>query len=104
MASMQYDVFATQPLTATGDFQDQNGHDINRTRIKTVYAVNGASAGSVVIREGGASGDVVLTVNTASSGTAGYTIIPLPGEGILVKTGTLHGTVTNTTSMVLFYG
>ena len=104
MASRQYDVFATQPLTTTGDFQDQGGNDINRTRIKTVYAVNGASAGSVVIREGGSGGNVVLTVNTASSGTAGYTIIPLPGEGILVKTGTLHGTVTNTTSMVLFYG
>jgi len=104
MASMQYDVFATQPLTSTGDFQDQNGNDIYRTRIKTVYAVNGASAGSVVIREGGASGDVVLTVETAASSTAGYTIIPLPGEGILVKVGTLHGTVTNTASMVIFYG
>jgi hypothetical protein len=101
---MQYDVFATQPLISTGDFQDQAGNDINRTRIKTVYAVNGASAGSVVIREGGSGGNVVLTVNTAASSTAGYTIIPLPGEGILVKTGTLHGTVTNTTSMVLFYG
>jgi hypothetical protein len=101
---MQYDVFATQPLTSTGDFQDQAGNDINRTRIKTVYAVNGSSAGSVVIREGGSGGNVVLTVDTAASGTAGYTIIPLPGEGILVKTGTLHGTVTNTTSMVLFYG
>ena len=104
MASMQYDVFATQPLISTGDFQDQAGNDINRTRIKTVYAVNGSSPGSVVIREGGSGGNVVLTVNTAASGTAGYTIIPLPGEGILVKTGTLHGTVTNTTSMVLFYG
>ncbi len=57
-----------------------------------------------LITEGGASGDIVLTVNTAASGTAGYTIIPLPGEGILVKTGTLHGTVTDTTSIVLFYG
>jgi hypothetical protein len=104
MATMQYDVFATKPLTATGNFKDQNNFDINRTRIKTIYAVNGASAGSVVIREGGASGSIVLTVDTASSGTAGYTIIPLPGEGILVKTGTMHGTVTNTTSMVLFYG
>jgi len=101
---MQYDVFATQPLTSTGDFQDQAGNDIYRTRIKTVYAVNGSSAGSVVIREGGSGGNVVLTVDTAANGTAGYTIIPLPGEGILVKTGTLHGTVTNTTSMVLFYG
>jgi hypothetical protein len=101
---MQYDVFATQPLTSTGDFQDQAGNDIYRTRIKTVYAVNGSSAGSVVIREGGSGGNVVLTVDTAANSTAGYTIIPLPGEGILVKTGTLHGTVTNTTSMVLFYG
>ena len=104
MPSMQTDVFATQPLTSTGDFQDQASNDINRTRIKTVYAVNGASAGSVVIREGGSGGNIVLTVDTAASGTAGYTIIPLPGEGILVKTGTLHGTVTNTTSIVLFYG
>ena len=104
MASMQYDVFGTKPLTSTGNFKDQNNNDINRTRIKTVYAVNGSSPGSVVIREGGSGGNVVLTVNTAASGTAGYTIIPLPGEGILVKTGTLHGTVTNTTSMVLFYG
>ena len=101
---MQYDVLATKPLTSTGDFKDQNNNDINRTRIKTIYAVNGTSAGSVVIREGGASGDIVLTVNTAASGTAGYTIIPLPGEGILVKTGTLHGTVTDTASMVIFYG
>ena len=104
MATMQYDVLATKPLTSTGNFKDQNNFDINRNRIKTVYAINGASAGSVVIREGGSGGNVVLTVNTASSTTAGYTIIPLPGEGILVKTGTLHGTVTNTTSMVLFYG
>jgi hypothetical protein len=104
MASMQYDIFATKPLTSTGDFKDQANNVINRTRIKTIYAVNGATAGSVVIREGGSGGNIVLTVDTAASGTAGYTIIPLPGEGILVKTGTLHGTVTNTTSMVLFFG
>jgi hypothetical protein len=101
---MQYDIFATKPLTATGDFKDQADNDIYRTRIKTVYAVNGVTAGSVVIRDGGSGGNIVLTVNTAANSTAGYTIIPLPGEGILVKTGTLHGTVTNTTSMVLFYG
>ena len=104
MASMQYDIFATKPLTSTGDFKDQADNVINRTRIKTVYAINGTSAGSVVIREGGSGGNIVLTVDTAANGTAGYTIIPLPGEGILVKTGTLHGTVTNTTSMVLFFG
>jgi hypothetical protein len=98
---MQYDVFATAPLTATGNFKDQLGNDIGRARIKTIYAVNG-DAGSVVIREGGSTGKIVATINTAATGTAGYTIIPLPGEGILCQ-GTLHGTVSNTTSMTLFY-
>ena len=103
MASMQYDVFATQPLTSTGDFLNQNGLAVPRARIKTIYAVNGASAGAVVIRDGSSTGPILLTVNTSAVANAGYTIIPLPGEGILASTG-LHGTVTNTASMVIFYG
>ena len=102
MPSMQFDVLATQPLTATGNFLDQNGNAIGRARIKTIYAVNGASAGSVVIRNG-ATGKILATINTAASATAGYTIIPLPGEGILADDA-LHGTVTDTTSMTLIYG
>ena len=103
MPTMQYDVLATKPLTATGAFLDQNNNAIQRSRIKTIYAVNGTSAGSVVIRQGGASGKILMTVNTAANGTAGYTIIPLPGEGILCESN-LHGTVTDTTSMTLIYG
>ena len=103
MATMQYDVFATQPLTSTGDFLNQNSLAVPRARIKTIYAVNGTDAGSVVIRDGSSTGPVLLTVNTSAKVNAGYTIIPLPGEGILASTG-LHGTVTNTTSMVIFYG
>jgi hypothetical protein len=103
MATMQYDVLATKPLAATGAFKDQNDNDIQRARIKTIYAVNGGTAGSVVIREGGASGKILATINTAASTTAGYTIIPMPGEGILCDSN-LHGTVTNTTSMTLIYG
>jgi len=102
MATMQYDVLASQPLTSTGNFIDQNGNAIGRARIKTIYAVNGTSAGSVVIRNG-STGKILMTVNTAASGTAGYTIIPLPGEGILADNA-LHGTVTDTTSMTLIYG
>ena len=103
MPTMQYDVLATKPLESTGNFLDQQNNAIQRSRIKTIYAVNGASAGSVVIREGGATGKILITVNTAASTTAGYTIIPMPGEGILCESG-LHGTVTNTTSMTLIYG
>ena len=104
MPSMQYDVLATKPLTSTGDFKDQNNNDINRSRIKTIYAVCGASAGSVVAREGGGGGDIVITGNTAALADTGYVMIPMPDEGILVKTGTLHGTITNTASVVLIYG
>jgi hypothetical protein len=58
----------------------------------------------VVIRQGGASGEIIATINTAANTTAGYTIIPVPGEGLLCKEGALHGTVTNTTSIILIYG
>ena len=102
MATMQYDVLASQPLTTTGNFLDQNGNAIGRARVKTIYAVNGADAGSVVIRNG-SSGKILMTVNTAANTTAGYTIIPIPGEGILADNA-LHGTVTNTTSLVVIYG
>ena len=101
---MQTDVLATKPLTATGNFKTQGDGNIPRTRIKTIYAVNGDTAGSVVIRQGGGSGDIIATINTAANTTAGYTIIPVPAEGLLCKVGDLHGTVTNTTSIVLFYG
>lgn len=101
---MQTDVLATKPLTGTGNFKAQDNSDIPRCRIKTIYAVNGTDPGSVVIREGGSGGSIIATVNTTSSNTAGYTIIPVPGEGVLCKEGALHGTVTNTTSIVLFYG
>jgi hypothetical protein len=104
MPTMQTDVLATKPLTQTGNFLDQNNNPIPRCRVKAIYAINGSDPGSVVIREGGSGGSVIATINTTASNTAGYTIIPVPGEGVLCKLGALHGTVTNTTSMVIFYG
>ena len=103
MATMQYDVFATKPLESTGDFLNQNNLAVPRARIKTIYAVNGTDAGSVVIRDGGATDPVLLTVNTAAKANAGYTIIPLPGEGILASTG-VYAEVTNAASIMIIYG
>jgi len=100
--AMQYDIKSTKPLTATGAFVDQGNNNSIRTRIKAIYAVCGASAGSVVISDGSA-GETLLTLNTPTAANAGYVYIILPGEGILSATGA-YGTVTNTTSTVLFYG
>tara|TARA_R110000868_G_scaffold225013_1_gene477224 strand:- start:201 stop:497 length:297 start_codon:yes stop_codon:yes gene_type:complete len=98
---MQSDIVATKPLTSTGLFKTQADANCTfRVRIMGIYAVCGSSAGSVVIADG-SGGDTLLTMNTPASG-GGVDLI-LPGQGILASSG-LHGTVTNTTSITLFYG
>jgi len=104
MATMQTDVLATKPLTTTGNFKDQPNNDIPRCRVKTIYCKNGTDAGSVVVREGGSGGNIIMTIETSAASSAGYTIIPIPGEGVLAKEGALHGTIVNTASVTLFYG
>jgi hypothetical protein len=99
---MQYDIKATKPLTATGSFKDQNDNDMTRSRVKAVYAVCGASAGSVVITSGN-GGETLLNLATPTVANCGYIYLIFPGEGILAPSG-LYGTVTNTASTVIFYG
>lgn len=99
--AMQTDVKATAPLTSTGAFTTAGAVNITtRTRVKGIYAVCGASAGSVVITSGS---ETLFTMNTPTAANAGFVYMILPGEGILAENG-LSGTVTNTTSTVLFYG
>ena len=101
--AMQTDVKSTKPLASTGVFKTQsNANCAFRTRIKGIYAVCGASAGSVVITDG-QSGDVLLTVNTPAVADAGSIYFLVPDQGILAENG-LYGTVTNTASTVIFYG
>ena len=100
--AMQTDVKSTQPLTSTGAFKDQGGNNLGRVRIKGIYAVCGASAGSVVITDG-QSGNTLLTLNTPTAANAGTTYMLVPDQGILAENG-LYGTVTNTASTVIFYG
>lgn len=99
---MQYDIKATKPLTATGSFKDQNDGDMTRSRIKAIYSVCGASAGSVVITNGN-GGETLFNMATPTAANCGYIYLIFPGEGILAQTG-LYGTVTNTASTVILYG
>jgi hypothetical protein len=103
--AMQTDVQASAPLTATGQVTNNAGTPANlgRIRIKGLYVVPGAAAGSVVFRDGGSGGDILFTMNTPAVANAGAYNIVIPAEGILVETN-LHGTVTNTASVVVFYG
>lgn len=100
---MQTDVKATAALTATGSFTTAGASNITfRTRIKAIYAVCGASSGSVTITDG-SGGETLFVMNTPAVANCGYIYIILPGEGILAERG-LYGTVSNTASTIIFYG
>lgn len=103
MASMQYDVLASQPRTTDGQMQDQNGNNLNRCRIKSVYGVSGANAGSVVFKDGGSGGTTLMTLNTPTAVDQGTFWLLLPGEGILVETN-LYVDLTDVSSVMVIYG
>ena len=99
---MQYDVLASKPLTATGQVVGQNDGALGRSRIKGIYVVPTANAGSVVFRDGGATGPIKATINTLAASTA-PTYMLIPGEGLLFNTD-MHATVSNVASVTVFYG
>lgn len=100
---MQTDVLASVPLTASGQFTAQNTNNIGRCRIKSIYIVPTGTAGSLVIKDGGSSGSVLVTINTVASATQ-PTYLLMPGEGVLCQTSP-YGVLTNLTggSATIFY-
>jgi len=99
---MQTDVLVSQVLTADGQFTDQASATIGRARIKAVYMIPSATAGSVVFKNGGASGTTIMTLNTVASATQ-PTYVLFPGEGVLFSTN-VYGDVTSIGSVTIFYG
>ena len=99
---MQTDVLASVPLTSSGQFTDQATNNIARCRIKSIYIVPGATAGSLVLRDGGSGGTVKATFNTVASATQ-PTYMLMPGEGLLFQTA-VYGTVSNLGSATIIYG
>jgi hypothetical protein len=99
---MQTDVLASVPITSSGQFTDQVPVNLARCRVKSIYIVPTATAGSLVLRDGGSGGTVRATINTVASATQ-PTYMLLPGEGLLFQTA-VYGTVTNLGSATIFYG
>jgi len=99
---MQTDVLASAIRTDDGVVNNQAGDALGRVRIKAVYIVPAASAGSVVFKDGGASGTTRMTLNTVGSVTE-PTYLLLPGEGVLFSTS-VYVDVTSIGSVMVFYG
>ena len=100
--AMQTDVLASAVRTTDGQLLNQAGDTIIRARIKSIYIVPSGSAGSVVFKDGGASGTTRLTVNTVASATQ-PTYMLMPGEGVLFSTN-IYVDVTNIGFVMVFYG
>ena len=82
-------------LTATGTVKAGRG------RITGIYAITTASAGSLIFRDGGASGTIVLQIDTPANNNQ-IIDISLESRRILCSTD-IHCTVTNVASAVVFY-
>ena len=99
---MQSDVLASQVRTTNGQFLAQNGGDIGRARVKSIYAIATSANGTVVLRDGGASGPIKATINMLANSTS-PTYLSLPGEGLLFNSN-IHVTLTDVQSAMVFYG
>ena len=100
--AMQTDVLASAVRTTDGQLLDQAGDTIIRARVKSIYIVPAATAGSVVFKDGGTGGTTRLTLNTVAS-AAQPTYLLLPGEGLLFSTN-IFVDVTDIGSVMVFYG
>ena len=101
--AMQTDVLASQPLVADGQMLDQAGNVIGRARVKAIRIIpTPSSAGSVVLKDGGASGNTKITVNVFPAAT-GPDYMLLPGEGLLFQTN-IYADITTIASVTVIYG
>ena len=100
--AMQTDVLASNVATSSGQLTDQAANNLGRVRVKAVYIVPSAGAGSVTFKDGGSSGTVKMTINTLASSTAPDYVL-LPGEGIVFQTD-VYVAVSTVASVMVFYG
>ena len=70
-----------------------------RARVRGMVVEPGASAGSVIIKDGGSSGTTLFTINTVANGETFNVLIP--AEGVLCTTS-IYATLSNA-KVTVFY-
>jgi hypothetical protein len=100
MAGYSVDVKATN-LTASGAIF------AGPARVLGIYFVADAAAGSIIIRDGGASGTILATFQTPlganSAGNEWTTQIDIPGNGLYCRTSA-YATLSGVDKVTVFYG
>lgn len=103
---MGHYIHASKPLAATGQLQNQAGQNLGRCAVQSLWivvndvAAGTPSTGSIVMRDGGATGPVILDLPI----TAYYGPMrpEFPHRGLLFSTN-VHVTLTNIASLVVYY-
>lgn len=91
---MESDVKSTR-LTASGAIF------AGPARVKGVYIVSGATAGSVTIKDGGSSGTTVAVIDTPASATVPIWV-DIPSNGLRCETD-VYATISNAGFVTVFY-
>jgi hypothetical protein len=95
----QFDV-KSKNVTSTG----ASSIGTPRARVKSVYIVNGATAGSVSFKDGGSGGTELIKIDTPANTTGtGSMMILIPSDGVVFQADP-YLTLTNVTSVTFFYG
>lgn len=74
-------------------------------RVHGLYVVGAATAGSVILKNGGSGGTTKLTINTPPITTSGTTFaiyIPIPGDGLWFTTD-CYATITTAASVEVLF-
>jgi len=73
-------------------------------RVKSIYYIRTSTAGSVVLKDGGASGTTLLslTVPATEAGEDESNVLSIPSDGIRFSTN-VYVDVTNVSSVTLFH-
>ena len=72
-------------------------------RVKSIYVAHSASAGTVILRDGGVSGTVRCTINTAAAIGEYQTEIPEPGIRCTSPTGPYIAITGGVSFVTVFY-
>lgn len=69
-------------------------------RVRSIYYTANASAGSIVVKDGGSGGATVITIATPANG---YGSVVIPADGVLCSSN-VYVALTNVSSATVFYG
>ena len=94
---MQTDVKSAHITGATGTLYN------SRTRLRGLIFLGDGTAGDMIFRDGGATGEILLQFNIPANSNNDVSVL-IPGEGILFENNIYAALPGTASSVTVFYG